>query len=91
MVRIQIVGLASGDRTPFDGQWIKSYDPNYVWPDGYDGGLLVTTNNPEEAIGFSDGVEAAQFWQTVAPAPYDVRPDGKPNRPLTAFTVEIRQ
>lgn len=37
---------------------------------------------------FDSAEEAMRFWQTrsrVCPT----RPDGKPNRPLTAYTVEI--
>ncbi len=50
---------------------------------------LVTTPDIEQATKF-EGVDAFVLWRTPDPrAP--VRDDGKPNRPLTAFTVEIEE
>lgn len=66
------------------GGWLAEYDP--------DVGLesVVTTNLQTEAQQFESAKAAGDFWQTVDP--HDpVRPDGLPNRPLTAFTVEISQ
>ena len=34
--------------------------------------------------------EAMEYWRTVSTT-VPFRPDGKPNRPLTAYTVEIEQ
>lgn len=66
------------------GKFVKTYDP-----DANDGrGLLVGTFDPDEAIRFDGAVAALEFWRqqsTVRP----LRPDGKPNRPLTAATVAL--
>lgn len=66
------------------GQWIRSFDP-----DAYDGrGDLATTEDPALALRFPDAVTAWRFWRqqsTVRP----LRPDGKPNRPLTALSIMV--
>jgi len=81
---IKLIELASGHRMPeFDGLYLKSYDP-----DGHGGlGDVHATDNLSEAMRFPDVASAMACWQqtsTVRPR----RPDGKPNRPLTAFTIE---
>lgn len=48
------------------------------------------TNNPAKAKRFKSFAEASQCWQaqsTVRPT----RDDGKPNRPMTAYSVTIRE
>lgn len=83
-VVMQILGLADGRQTPFDGEFVKDYDPN-----GEGGtGSLVTTPEKAEALKFPDATEAMQTWKLQSDL-VPLRPDGKPNRPLTAFTVEI--
>jgi hypothetical protein len=66
------------------GEYLKSYDP-----DGYDGvGSVAWTIKKEEAMKFVSAREALDCWrQTSKVRP--VRRDGKPNRPLTATTVEL--
>lgn len=85
-VRLRIIGTVTGEPSPFDGQFIKAYDPSY-WPAGeeYDGGLLETTPNPDDALQFDDVGAALECWRK----PFGTRTDGKPNRPLTAFTCEV--
>ena len=51
-------------------------------------GPIPTTPDIAKAKHFTNAAEALEFWRTqsrVRPR----RPDGLPNRPLTAFTVEI--
>lgn len=51
-------------------------------------GQIVVTRNPRAAMLFPDAAAALAAWKTqstVAP----LRRDGEPNRPLTAYTVEI--
>ena len=56
--------------------------------DARDGlGMVQFTAIKDEAKRFPNFIEAMDYWKlpsTVQP----VRDDGKPNRPLTAFTVE---
>lgn len=66
------------------GKYVVSYDP-----DAYDGrGYATWTDDLAEALRFPTPAEALVFYQrtsTVLP----IRPwDGKPNRPLTAYSLE---
>jgi hypothetical protein len=84
MFAIKIVGLATGHESRFDGTFVRRFDP-----DARDGiGELFVTRHIGEARHFPDPTEALELWRaqsTVRP----IRHDGKPNRPLTAFTVEL--
>ncbi len=86
MVTLRIISLATGGDSPFDGQYVRRYDPSYH-PKGevYDGGLLLVTPNKEEARQFEGAAEAMEYWRQS----YGVREDGQLNRPLVAFTVEV--
>ena len=79
---IKILGLVNGGVTPFDGQYVVAWDPSRD--------VLVslqTTSDVDKATRYT--VEGAfELWRAVDPRD-PVRPDGKPNRPLTAFSVEI--
>lgn len=79
--------------TPFDGQYLVEYDPERDGraPDGAPMLAHVLTS-PEKARArrFRDAADAWRLWgQTSKRRP--LRADGKPNRPLTAFTIEITQ
>jgi hypothetical protein len=82
MVVIQIVCLADGRATPHDGE--------YLVDDTIEGLVahLVTTPHVAKARGFSSSTEALEHWRRQSVV-YPLRPDGKPNRPLTAYTVEV--
>ena len=85
---MQIVGLVSGGVTPFDGEFVKEYDPNRDGVDPNGDPMLahiVTTPDISEAIHMTF-VEFHELWTKVDERT-PIRPDGKPNRPLTAFTV----
>lgn len=89
MAVIQIVGLVGGGDTPFDGQYVKEYDPSRPGVDPRGLPMLahiVCTPSVAEAKRFATGAEALEFWRK---SDGTFRPDGKPNRPLTAFTVLI--
>jgi len=82
---VQITGLVRyGTGAGPAGQYIKEADV-----DAYDGrGDVAGTFNPQEALQFDSSADAMKFWRqqsTVRP----LREDGQPNRPLTAFSVEI--
>jgi hypothetical protein len=86
---LRIIGVRSGAPTPFDGMFLKEYDPDRpgVAPDGSSMSFhLVCTANPAEAMTFRDAAEHHDTWVRVSRR-HRVRPDGKLNRPLTAFTV----
>lgn len=67
-----------------DGRFLKTFDP-----DALEGrGLAAFTAKPEEALRYESVARALEAWNTQSTVkPF--RPDGKPNKPLTAYTVEI--
>lgn len=78
-------GLADG-RAMNDGEYLESYDP-----DAMNGrGIMKWTKDKSKAIKFKDAGEAWQLWGRVS-LKKPKRPDGKPNRPLTAFTILIEE
>lgn len=86
---LQFLSLANGQPSALDGHYLVYYDAKYVSPWGYDGGLLETTPEREKAKRFPDAASAMEKWNEIAPKPYDVRPDGKKNKPLTCWSVVV--
>lgn len=87
---IKIVGRPGGvvnqDPRAGLGEWVKSYDP-----DAFDGrGDVETTFDVSEALRFPSGGDAFAFWRTQSSV-RPLRADGLPNRPLTAFSIEIHE
>jgi hypothetical protein len=84
----QMVGIFVLERA-FDGLpvygWLVSSDP-----DAFKGrGDAQFTTDPSRAKRFVDAKAALQYWRRESTVqPY--RDDGKPNRPLTAYTVEVK-
>jgi hypothetical protein len=78
-------GCAPEDKVYDLPVYLRSYDP-----DGNSGwGEIDWTYIRDEALVFDNFEEAIELYRrpsTVLP----VRPDGKPNRPLTAFHVEFQ-
>jgi hypothetical protein len=66
--------------------YLRAFDP-----DADDGrGVVVVTQDRREAMRFDAAAAALAMWKrqsSVRP----LRPDGQPNRPLTAFTVMLEQ
>jgi hypothetical protein len=86
---MRIVGLVQGGTTPIDGLYLMEYDPGR---DGTLGGQPITahilcTPLKELAMKFDSLVELTETWKRTDPR-NPTRPDGRPNRPLTAFTIE---
>ena len=87
MYVIQLIGLVNGLATKFDGEYLKEYDPMRPgkYPDGRDMYfLLVTTPDRSEAKKFDTAVAVHVEWTRSSGR---TRPDGKDDRPLTAFTI----
>lgn len=79
---VQLVGVVTGQKTPFDGQYLKYYDPS-----AHDGvGEIRTTPLAKDALHFDSFKDAMYVYRLS----YGTRPDGRPNRPLTAYSVEIK-
>lgn len=81
IVEVAADGIVSG----FENSYIKSFKP-YWNEDGFGEGKLSVTKDRAEALQFKDIKEAFDFWNQQSPT-VPMRPDGKPNKPLTAFTV----
>lgn len=88
MYIIEIIGMAgTTPEPPHERPWyLTDFDP-----DANDGwGDLGTSPDIEEAMLFATSVGAWEFWRRESTVrPY--RPDGQPNRPLTAFTVQVKE
>jgi hypothetical protein len=66
------------------GAYLASYDP-----EANDGqGDAVWTDDPARALLFESTAEAYELYRAV-PRNRPLRADGKPNRPLTALSVEM--
>lgn len=87
---MRLIACSSGP-TPFDGQFLKEYDPERDGSD-YRGMVmnthLVTTLNPQDAMKFEHPGAAWDLWQLTCQR-NPIRWDGKPNRPLSAFTISV--
>lgn len=68
------------------GQYVKSYDPDIG--NGVVTGEVEGTFDPSEALTFDSSEEAYDFYRRTSTT-VPLRPDGKPNRPMTAFTIEV--
>ena len=79
--RMRIIGVAGEDTFP-GAVYLEAYDV-----DAFGGrGHSALTTDPTKALMFADPGDVLQAWReqsTVRP----LRPDGKPNRPLTSYTI----
>lgn len=82
--RIKVVSFANGQPCREAGSYIKNFDAE-AYPAR---GSVLLTWEPEDAKRFSNQQQAFEFWQTQCKHE-PVRPDGRPNRPLTAYNVSI--
>ncbi len=88
-VLIKLEVPADGIMRPYDsksGKYLKAYNPDV---NGFKGDIQVTADRAD-AMRFPDAAAAAAYWrQQSKTLPH--RPDGAPNRPLTAFTVTLER
>lgn len=82
---IKAIGYASGAPCHFAGQYLEWYDPDVSNPLNQMAGF---TSDPAKAKRFADAGAAMAEWNRVRSVD-PVRPDGKPNKPLTAITVVL--
>lgn len=77
-----------------DQLYLVSYDPDWQpdpLPEGepeWRCGLSIWTGDPYEAKVFNSFIEAMDCWNQTASA-HPVRGDGRPNKPLTAYSVQV--
>lgn len=82
-IKMQLWGSPHGP-TEFDGEYLLDMD--FEAHDGL--GELTTTPDVAKAKWFADMADALEFWGR-SPKCRPIRPDGKPNRPLTATNWEF--
>ena len=87
MIVIQLVERVDGLPSIYDGTYVVNYNPSSI---GMGGGeaFLQTTRHLKEARVFKDFVDATNYWKQIDQR-NPVRYDGKPNRPLTIFNIQL--
>lgn len=76
-----VAGMPEIDQ--FNGRYIASYADTDCGR-----GAMTFSNYYAGAIRFATAREALTYWRQISRT-VPLRPDGRPNRPLTAFTVEV--
>jgi hypothetical protein len=71
-------------RDPAEGQYLQSMDFEAHGGRGH----MTTTRDVRKAMLFLTAGDAMAYWQTQSKT-VPLRDDGKPNRPLTAYTIDI--
>lgn len=70
-------------------EYLMSFDPDAHAPGKrYPTGEAKVTSKLRRAMKFKNTADALTFYRTQSKVT-PTRPDGKPNRPLTKFTIEI--
>lgn len=83
-VIIQLMGVAPNGRPPPVPTFVKDCD--FDAAGGF--GVIVMTQNRDEAKKFDTALLALEFYRTQSKK-LPLWSDGKPNRPLTAYHVQI--
>jgi hypothetical protein len=78
---VSVAGMPEIDQ--YNGRFIASYEDTACGR-----GTMTFSNYFAGALRFTTAREALSYWRQISRT-VPVRPDGRPNRPLTAFTVEI--
>lgn len=83
---LKLIGRPAAGPSQHDGRYVVAYDPTVV-----DGTIqLETAADIRHAKIFASPEAALAYYRAVSPnVPLDPGWSGKPNRPLTAFTVEL--
>lgn len=81
---MRVVGFADGRPTPLAGQYLRSYFLEVPAT----AVMGEFTRDPEQAMKFDSVVDLFNAWRTQRMYDGGLRPDGKPDRPLTAYSIE---
>lgn len=82
------IRIADPQAMAMNGQYVAAYDPSRPGrsPEGYEmTALIEVTDDPAHALQFPTLPEAMACYRRS----HGWREDGEPNRPLTAFTIQI--
>jgi hypothetical protein len=83
---MRVIGVAGTQTMPGDpsGKYVVSCDV-----DAHEGrGFAVLDDDPNKAMHFANAGQAMRYYRRISTV-MPVRPDGAPNRPLTAYHVEV--
>lgn len=82
-VLVKVVSLPDGRRCRHSGRYVVAWNPHTRF------GVcdISTTSDRSIARRFKDHAEALAEWRTVSHVEA-IRPDGRPNRPLTGLVIE---
>lgn len=80
---VRIIGSALGEPTNVDECYLVDYDPHY----GIHGKIEASPDRAKAKV-FADAMEFFKLYRT-ANRNKPLRPDGKPNRPITAYHLEV--
>lgn len=84
ILRVEAVNVQGTPHFLEHPAYVKAFDV-----EAYDGrGHVETTADPEEAMKWDTAKDAMHAWNTQSKIK-PLREDGRPNKPLTAMTVEI--
>lgn len=76
--------------TGLEGQWLEEYDPRREGTAPANSmpmlAHITATEDPAKAMRFRDVAAARRVWMRWDGTD---RPDGRPSRPLTSFTIEV--
>lgn len=80
---MQLMEMGSFGPGEHTGRWLVDYDPHHN--DGE--GRIVTTPHRSQARVFDSLLDVMELVRE----PHGLRTDGKPNRPITAYTLNIER
>ena len=80
--KIELIRMAT-ERTIVFQEYLMSFDPEAA----HGRGKIATTTDITKAKRFPSFQAVMEEWKTQSKT-VPLRPDGKPNRPLTAFTIQ---
>lgn len=81
---LRLIGTVAGVPSPFDGQCVVRYDPTPIARGEQP--ILVTTPFEVMAKRFDTAQDAIEYWRMESGV---YRDDLLPDRPLTAWSVEV--
>lgn len=81
---IQIISNADGMPCNISNCYLKTFDPE----GGGGQGIIEVTRLKKQAMKFNTQQECFEVWQKQSKT-LPLRPDGKPNKPLTAFNISF--
>jgi hypothetical protein len=83
---IRIIERADSSDSPEAGQYVVVFDH-----DAHAGrGTGMFSRDVAHALRFNTKADAIEFWNRASRL-RPLRPDGEPNKPMTAYTVEIEE